>query len=138
MELTPVHLFFFYISTYLCFKHTLLVIALAQWWKQNEGKWAELHAAPHQLHLEAKDDGPDEAQSEAVIPVHNIVRAHVFQVHFLLLEKLQGLVHILQTVNTHTTFGGPWLKKAGGKKKNYRFQIQRKKHFTVTKSFNKP
>lgn len=58
-----------------------------------------------------------------MIPVHNIMGAHVFQVHFLLLEKLQGLVHVLQTVNTHTAFGGPWLKKAEVKKKKYSFQI---------------
>lgn len=32
---------------------------------------------------------------------------------FLLLEKLQGFVNILQAVNTHAAFGGPWLWEAG-------------------------
>lgn len=79
---------------------------------------SKVHSVPHQLHLEAKDDGPDETQSEAVVPVHNIVRAHVFQVDFLLLEKLQGFVHILQAVDTHPAFGGPWLKTAEEKQKS--------------------
>lgn len=66
-------------------------------------------------YLETKDDGPNETQGETVIPVHNIVWAHVFQMNFLLLEKLQGFVNILQAVNTHTAFGGPWLWEAEGK-----------------------
>lgn len=35
--------------------------------------------------------------------------------NFLLLEKLQGFVDILQAVNTHAAFGGPWLWEAEGK-----------------------
>lgn len=35
--------------------------------------------------------------------------------NFLLLEKLQGFVNILQAVNTHAAFGGPWLWEAEGK-----------------------
>lgn len=31
---------------------------------------------------------------------------------FLLLEKLQGFVNILQAVNAHAAFGGPWLWEA--------------------------
>ena len=52
-------------------------------------------------HLEAEDDGPDEAQREAMVPVHDVVGAHVLQVHALLLQELQSLVHVLQGVDAH-------------------------------------
>lgn len=32
--------------------------------------------------------------------------------NFLLLKKLQGFINILQAVNTHAAFGGPWLLEA--------------------------
>lgn len=57
-------------------------------------------------HLEAQDDSPDEAQHQAVIAINNVMRPHVLQMHTLLLEKLQGFVHILQAVNSHAPFGG--------------------------------
>ena len=57
-------------------------------------------------YLEAEDDGPDETQGEAVVPVHDVVGAHVLQVDLLLLEELQGLVHVLQAVDTHTPLSG--------------------------------
>ncbi len=61
-------------------------------------------------YLEAENDGPDEAQCQAMVSVHNVVGAHVFQVNPLLLQELQSFVHVLQTVNTHPTFGGLWLQ----------------------------
>lgn len=60
-------------------------------------------------YLKAKDDGPDEAQGETVITVHNVMRAHIFKMNLLLLEKLQRFVNILQAVDTHAAFGRPWL-----------------------------
>lgn len=61
-------------------------------------------------HLEAQDDGPDEAQREAVVPVDDVVGAHVLQVDPLLLQELQGLVHVLQAVDAHPALGGFGLK----------------------------
>ena len=61
-------------------------------------------------YLEAKDDGPDEAEDEAMVAVDDIVGTHVLQVDPLLFEELQSLVHILQTVDTHSAFSGFWLK----------------------------
>lgn len=57
-------------------------------------------------HLEAEDDGPDEAKDKAVVAIHNIMGAHVLQVHPLLLQELQSLVHILQAVDPHPALGG--------------------------------
>lgn len=61
-------------------------------------------------HLEAEDDGPDKAQREAVVSVYDVVGAHVLQVNPLLLQELQSLVHILQTVDAHAALGGFGLK----------------------------
>lgn len=36
-------------------------------------------------YLEAEDDGPDEAQREAVVPIHDVVGADVLQMDALLL-----------------------------------------------------
>ena len=47
-------------------------------------------------HLEAQDDGPDQPQGQSVVPIHDVMRAHVLQVHTLLLQELQGLVHVFQ------------------------------------------
>lgn len=72
----------------------------------------QLNKAPKKkssCYLKAKDDGPDEAQGETVITVHNVMRAHVFKVNLLLLEKLQSFVNILQAVDAHAAFGWPWL-----------------------------
>ncbi len=33
---------------------------------------------PSNSHLEAEDDGPDEAESEAVVPINYIMRTNVF------------------------------------------------------------
>lgn len=65
---------------------------------------------PPGTHLEAEDDGPDEAQDQAVVAIHNVVGAHVLQVHTLLLQELQGLVHILQAVDAHLPLRGLWLR----------------------------
>lgn len=59
--------------------------------------------------LEAQDDSPDEAQGEAVVSIHDVVGAHVFQVNPLLFEKLQGFVHVLQAVDPHAASRGSWL-----------------------------
>ena len=64
-------------------------------------------------HLEAEDDGPDEAQREAVVAVDDVVGAHVLQVDPLLLEELQGLVHVLQAVDPHAALSGLRLGGAG-------------------------
>lgn len=48
----------------------------------------EAPSAPPGTHLEAKDDGPDEAQDQAVVAIHDVMGAHVFQMHTLLLEEL--------------------------------------------------
>lgn len=68
------------------------------------------------MDLEAKDDGPDEPEDETMVAVDDVVRAHVLQMDSLLFEELQRLVHILQTVDTHSAFRGLWLKaiKEGG------------------------
>ncbi len=62
-------------------------------------------------YLEAEDDGPDEAEREARVPVHDVVRTHVFQMHPLLVEEHQRLVHVLQAVNSHLALGRPRLQK---------------------------
>lgn len=36
-------------------------------------------------YLETEDNGPDETQRQPVVAIHNIMRAHVLQVHPLLL-----------------------------------------------------
>ena len=61
------------------------------------------------IYLEAKDDGPDEAEDEAMVAVDDVVGAHVLQVDPLLFEELQSLVHVLQAVDTHPALSGFWL-----------------------------
>lgn len=68
-----------------------------------ERKAASLHQASH---LEAQDDGPDEAQGQPVVPIYDVVRPHVLKVDSLLLQELEGLVHVLQTVDAHSPLGG--------------------------------
>lgn len=57
------------------------------------------------LYLEAQDDGPDEPEAEARVAVHDVMWAHVLQVHSLLSQELQCFVHVFQTVNAHLTLG---------------------------------
>lgn len=64
-------------------------------------------------HLEAQDDGPDQPQGQPVVPIHDVMRAHVLQVHALLLQELQRLVHVLQRVDPHATARGPRLGRQG-------------------------
>lgn len=66
-------------------------------------------------YLESKDDGPDQPKGQSVVSVHYVMGAHVFQVHFLLLEELQCLVHVLQAVDPHAALCGLWLWRDGGK-----------------------
>ncbi len=65
--------------------------------------WSHLWVCSIQkmLYLEAEDDGPDESERESVVSVHDIMWPHVLQMHALLLEELQGLVHVLQAVDSH-------------------------------------
>ena len=57
------------------------------------------------LDLEPQDDGPDETEGESGVAVHDVVGAHILQVNSLLVEEAQGLVHVLQAVNSHLSFG---------------------------------
>lgn len=49
-----------------------------------------------------------------MVAIHDIMGAHILQVHALLLEELQGFVHILQAVDAHLALGGPWLRDNSG------------------------
>lgn len=66
---------------------------------------------PWSADLKAENDGPDEAQREAVVAIDNVMGAHVLEVNALLFKELQSFVHVLQTVNSHTAFCGLWLWK---------------------------
>ena len=63
------------------------------------------------LDLESKDDCPDETECEPGRSVDNVVGAHVFQVDSLLVQEAQGLVHVLQAVDSHLALGGPRLQR---------------------------
>lgn len=41
-----------------------------------------------------------------MVAVNDVVGTHVLQMDPLLFEELQSLVHVLQTVDTHSAFGG--------------------------------
>lgn len=75
------------------------------------------------MDLEAKDDGPDEPEDETMVAVDDVVGAHVLQMDSLLFEELQRLVHILQTMDTHSAFRGFGLKKSGNTKGEWKYQI---------------
>lgn len=64
-------------------------------------------------HLEAQDDGPDQPQGQPVVPIHDVMGAHVLQVHTLLLQELQRLIHVFQRMDSHATARGPWLGRWG-------------------------
>lgn len=87
--------------------------------RQADGAW---------VYLETQDDGPDEPEDEAVVAIDNVMGPHVLQVNSLLFEKLQGLVYIFQTVDTHPTSSWLWLqRKRGGKGKQEMRMLERKK-----------
>lgn len=65
-------------------------------------------------YLKSKDDGPDQPEGQTVVSIHNVMGAHVFQVHFLLLQELQRFVHILQAVDPHAALCGLWLLRDKG------------------------
>ena len=46
-----------------------------------------------------------------MVAIDDVMGPHVLQVNPLFLEELQGLVHILQAVDTHAAFGGLGLGK---------------------------
>lgn len=41
-----------------------------------------------------------------MVAVNDVMGTHVLQMDPLLFEELQSLVHVLQTVDTHSAFGG--------------------------------
>lgn len=49
-----------------------------------------------------------------MVAIHNVVGTHVLQVHSLLLEELQSLVHVLQAVDAHLPLRGLWLGDSRG------------------------
>lgn len=59
-------------------------------------------------YLEPEDDGPYEAKNEPVVPIDDVVWAHVLQVDFLVLQKSQRFVSVFQTVDAH--FPASWLR----------------------------
>jgi len=71
------------------------------------------------VYLETQDDGPNESKDEAMVAVDNVVGSHVLQVDPLLFEKLQGFVHIFQTVDTHSAFSGFWLQRKQNMEKEH-------------------
>lgn len=75
-------------------------------------------------YLEAKDDGPNEAQCQPVVSIHNVMGSHVLQVNPLLLQELQSFVYILQTVDPHPAFGGLWLDRQGQRHNRVTFKIK--------------
>jgi len=83
------------------------------------------------LYLEAEDDGPDEPQGEAVVPVHDVVGAHVLQVDPLLLQELQSLVHVLQAVDPHAALGGFGLKQQQQHVSVYLRLSKKQEHWTA-------
>lgn len=54
------------------------------------------------LYLEAKDNGPNETEGKAMVAINNIMRSNVLQMNSLFFKELQGFVHILQTVYSHS------------------------------------
>lgn len=53
-------------------------------------------------YLEAKDNGPDETKCKTMVAINNIVRSNILQMNSLLFKELQGFIHILQTVYSHS------------------------------------
>lgn len=41
-----------------------------------------------------------------MVPIHDVMGPHVLQMDSLLLQELKGFVHILQTVDAHSSLGG--------------------------------
>ena len=72
------------------------------------------------LNLEPQDDGPDEAEGEPGVSINDVVCAHVFQVHALLVQEGERLVHVLQAVNSHFALGRAGLKQDKGNLINLR------------------
>lgn len=66
-------------------------------------------------HLEPEDDGPNETQGESWTAINDVMSTHVLQMHSLFMQEGQGLVHILQAVNSHLAFGWSRLKQCKNK-----------------------
>lgn len=67
------------------------------------------------LYLESQDNSPNKAKCQPVIPIHNIMRSHVFQVHSLLFQELEGFINILQAMDTHPSLS--WFRLEGKREK---------------------
>lgn len=65
--------------------------------------WRAIGNTGLEIYLKTKDDGPDKAQREAMVSIHNVVGTNVFQMNSLLFQELQSFVNIFQAVDPHTT-----------------------------------
>ena len=61
-------------------------------------------------YLEAKNDGPNKTKSKARISIDNIMWAKILEMDMLVSQELQGLIHILQTMDSHLPPGGTRLE----------------------------
>ncbi len=52
-------------------------------------------------YLEVKDDGPDEAECELGVPVHNVLAPDVDQLDLLVAQEAQRRLHVLDGVEAH-------------------------------------
>lgn len=50
-----------------------------------------------------QDDSPYQAEGELRVTVHDVLRADVDQFDFLVAQKIEGHLHVLQHVKTHPT-----------------------------------
>ena len=54
-------------------------------------------------YLEVKDDGPDEAEGQLGVAVHNVLSSDVDQFDFFVAQKPQSCLHILNGMEPHPT-----------------------------------
>ena len=54
-------------------------------------------------YLEVKDDGPDEAEGQLGVAVHNVLSSDVDQFDFFVTQKPQSCLHILNGMKPHPT-----------------------------------
>ncbi len=52
-------------------------------------------------YLKVKDDGPDEAERELGVPVHNVLTPDVDQLDLLVAQEAQRRLHVLDGVEAH-------------------------------------
>ena len=58
---------------------------------------------PAVSYLEVEDDGPDEAEGELGVAVHDVLAADVDKLDLLVAEEPQRRLHVLYRVETHAT-----------------------------------